>query len=277
MPPLSRLRALRLPNQARVLAAFAALAGAATMALVHVRGPDDVIALVVLLAAMISSVVGFAFSVLAGSALAFLRIDPVEAVATMALCSVAIQSYAVWQLRTSIRWRAVWPMLAAGAVTTPLGAALLLHIDKRVYADALGVVVIGYAVATLLQRRMPVVRGTALRDALAGALGGVVGGLSAAPGLLVTIWCSLRGGDKMQQRAIYQPFILGTQCILVATLGWSAPPEADAIRMLGFVPFALLGAIGGFALFRRMTARQFSAATGVLLIVCGAGLLARAG
>jgi hypothetical protein len=63
----------------------------------------------------------------------------------------------------------------------------------------------------------------------------------------------------------------------VATLGWTAPPEADAMRMLGFVPFALLGAMGGFALFRRMTARQFSAATGVLLIVCGAGLLARAG
>jgi hypothetical protein len=44
---------------------------------------------------------------LAGSALAYLRFDPVHAVTTMALCSIAMQAYAVWQLRASIRWRAL--------------------------------------------------------------------------------------------------------------------------------------------------------------------------
>jgi uncharacterized membrane protein YfcA len=194
----------------------------------------------------------------------------------MALCSIAIQCYSVWRLRASIRWGTLWPMLAAGVLSTPVGAVLLLHMDNRAYAAVLGAVVIAYAAGTLLQRRVPAVRGTAARDALAGALGGLVGGLSAAPGLLVTIWCSLRGGDKVQQRAVYQPFILVTQCVLVAILAWTAPPAADAVHMVGFVPFALLGAVAGFALFRRMTTTQFHAATSVLLVVCGAGLLARA-
>ena len=44
---------------------------------------------------------------------------------------------------------------------------------------------------------------------------------------------------------------------------------------LRFVPFALLGAMGGLALFRRMTHQQFQLAVGLLLGASGFGLLAR--
>lgn len=237
---------------------------------------DGEVALVVLVAALVSSIAGFAFAVLAGSALAYLRFDPVQAVMTMALCSIAIQAYAVWQLRASIRWRALAPMLAAGAITTPLGVALLIHIDAKLYAAVLGAIVTAYGAYVLLRRQTRVVRGAAWHDALAGALGGVIGGLSSAPGLAVTIWCSMRGWDKVQQRAVYQPFILAMQLVTVACLMWSAAPQTDALRHASFVPFALMGAVGGFALYRRMTTQQFHAALSVLLIVSGTGLLTRA-
>ena len=237
---------------------------------------DGAVAVVVLLAALVSSVAGFAFAALAGSALAYLRYDPVQAVMTMAVCSIAIQTYAVWKLRASIRWRALAPMLAAGATTTPLGVALLIHIDAKLYAAVLGVIVTGYGGYVLLRRQTRSVRGAAWHDALAGALGGVIGGLSSAPGLAVTIWCSMRGWDKVQQRAVYQPFILAMQLVTVACLAWSAAPQTDALRHANFVPFALMGAVGGFALYRRMTMRQFHAAVSLLLIVSGAGLLTRA-
>jgi hypothetical protein len=42
------------------------------------------------------------------------------------------------------------------------------------------------------------------------------------------------------------------------------------------VPFALLGAIGGLAVFRRMSNQQFQVAVSALLVVSGMGLLARA-
>jgi len=234
------------------------------------------VAVIVLLAALVSSIAGFAFAAIAGSALAYLRFDPVQAVMTMALCSIAIQGYAVWQLRASIRWRALVPMLAAGAITTPIGVALLIHIDAKLYAAVLGAIVTGYGAYVLLRRQTRPVRGTAWHDALAGALGGVIGGLSSAAGLAVTIWCSMRGWDKEQQRAVYQPFILAMQFVTVACLTWSAAPHTDALRHASFVPFALMGAVGGFALYRRMTMRQFHAAVSVLLIVSGTGLLTRA-
>ena len=78
------------------------------------------------------------------------------------------------------------------------------------------------------------------------------------------------------ERAVYQPFILAMQVVTVACLAWIAPPQVDALRDASFVPFALLGAVGGFALYRRMTMQQFHAAVSLLLIVSGVGLLARA-
>jgi uncharacterized membrane protein YfcA len=234
------------------------------------------VAVVVLLAALVSSIAGFAFAALAGSALAYLRFDPVEAVMIMALCSIAIQGYAVWQLRASIRWRALAPMLAAGAMTTPLGVALLIHIDAKLYAAVIGAIVTGYGGYALLRRQTRPVRGSAWHDGLVGALGGVMGGLSGAPGLAVTIWCSMRGWDKVAQRAVYQPYILVMQLVTVACLAWYTTPQTDALRHAGFVPFALMGAVGGFALYRRMTTRQFHGAVSLLLIVSGTGLLARA-
>jgi uncharacterized membrane protein YfcA len=253
-----------------------ALVGIESVRMLGAPASDGVVAAIILLAALVSSIAGFAFAVLAGSALAYLRFDPVQAVTTMALCSIATQAYAVWQLRASIRWRALAPMLAAGAITTPLGVALLIHIDARLYAAVLGAVVTGYGAYVLLRRETRAVRGTAWRDALAGAVGGVMGGLSSAPGLAVTIWCSMRGWDKVRQRAVYQPFILAMQIVTIACLTSSAVPQTDALRYASFVPFALMGAVGGFALYRRMTMRQFHAAVSLLLIVSGAGLLARA-
>ena len=230
-------------------------------------------AAVVLLSAFASSIAGFAFSALAGGAFAHLKIDPVHAVQTMVVCSIAIQSYAVWKIRESIRWRALWPMLAAGAATVPSGVWLLLHIDSALYAGGLGVFMTGYAAYLLLRREPRVIRGSVWADAFVGALGGVAGGLAGLPGALVTIWCSMRGWDKVQQRAVYQPFILAMQVVTILCLRWQAAAHIDVAQTLSIVPFALLGAVGGLALFRRISNGQFQLVMSALLAVSGVGLL----
>ncbi|MGE5118101.1 MAG: TSUP family transporter, partial [Betaproteobacteria bacterium] len=133
------------------LALITVLVAIASARMLAGHAADGAVAAVVLLAALVSSIAGFAFAALAGSALAYLRFDPVQAVMTMALCSIAIQSYAVWQLRASIRWRALGPMLAAGAMATPLGVVLLIHIDAELYAAVLGAIVTCYGGHLLLR------------------------------------------------------------------------------------------------------------------------------
>jgi uncharacterized membrane protein YfcA len=228
-----------------------------------------------LLAALVSSIAGFAFSAIAGCALAYLGVEPVHAVQTMVLCSIATQSYAVWKLRGSIRWRALWPMLIAGATTVPFGVWMLIHIDGTAYAAGLGAFLTIYACYLLLRRESHVVRGNAWRDALAGAVGGIAGGLAGLPGAFVTIWCSMRGWDKLQQRAVYQPYILVMQIVTIICLRWQSPIDEGIAQDLGFVPFALLGAVGGLAVFQRLSQKQFQIAVSLLLGVSGVGLLAR--
>jgi len=233
------------------------------------------IAGIVALSALVSSIVGFAFCAIAGSAFAYLGVEPVQAVQTMVICSTAIQLYAVWKIRASIRWRPLWPMIAAGAATVPLGVWLLLHVDAAVYGLGLGVFLSAYGCYAVFRTQDRVVRGSAWRDALAGALGGLAGGLAGLSGSFVTIWCSMRGWDKLRQRAVYQPFILVMQLVTTACLRFSAPGAMQVSDAVRFVPFAMLGAVAGFALYQRMTHRQFHAAASGLLIVSGLGLLGR--
>src|SRR5215468_2304617 len=229
-------------------------------------------AAVILVAATISSVAGFAFAALAGIGLAFVAQEPVRVVHTIVLCSIAIQLYSVWQLRAHIRLRAMAPMLLAGALTVPCGTWLLLHVHATAYRLGLGAFLIAYGAFSIMHSGERTIRATPLRDAVAAALAGFVGGLTAFPGALMTIWCSLRGIDKTSQRAIYQPFILAMQMVTAASLHVLGRAQVGAQNDLQFIVFAVTGAAIGFAWFRRLSATQFRVALNVLLIVSGVGL-----
>ena len=234
------------------------------------------IAATVGLAALVAGIVGFAFSALGGCALAYLRLDPVQAVHTLVVCSIATQLYAVFRMRGAIRWPPLLPMLVAGAATVPLGVWGLRHADSGVYAIGLGVFLSVYGGYMVLRHEHRALRASTLVDVIVGALGGLTGGLAGLPGPSVTIWCALRGLDKVQQRAVYQPFFLVMQIITLLCLHWQDSASVLALDDLCFVPFALIGSFTGFALFEHMTNRQFHAATSVLLVVSGIGLLSRA-
>jgi uncharacterized membrane protein YfcA len=279
----SRVSALGGPWVERALllalsASIVASAGDIARAVAESRqgaGITIAIAAVVLLAALLSSIAGFAFSALVGGALAYFGLSPVSMVQTIVVCSCAIQLYAVWKLRASMRWRPLWMLLVGGIATVPLGVWLLVHLDAAHYAAGLGLLLIGYGGYALMRGEAQAARPVRWTALLAGALGGVTGGLAGLPGVSVTIWCSRRGWDKVQQRAVYQPYILAMQLLSLSCLRWQSPSQAAMASDLVFVPFALFGAIGGFALFQRMNSRQFHVATSVLLLASGVGLVAR--
>jgi uncharacterized membrane protein YfcA len=234
------------------------------------------IAATVAVSAFVASIVGFAFAALAGSAFAYLRVEPVHAVHTIVVCSIAIQLYAVWNIRGAIRWRPLLPMMLVGSLTVPLGVWVLRHVDSALYAIGLGLFLSVYGGYTVLRRTGRARPANRWVDVLVGALGGVTGGLAGLPGPSVTIWCSLRGLDKLQQRAIYQPFILAMQFVALYCLHRQDVASMLSVEDLRFVPFALTGGVGGFALFQSMTGRQFHAMTSLLLVASGIGLLTRA-
>jgi nitric oxide reductase large subunit len=111
----------------------------------------------------------------------------------------------------------------------------------------------------ILLRRSPVAG-----DVASGFLGGLFGGFAATPGAPVSIWCGMKGWDKVGQRAVFQPFILIAQFI---ALVWIVMMHAHAAQPVGVpssvwacVPAGLVGTRWGLNYFRRMTDRQFAIA-----------------
>ena len=236
---------------------------------------DAEIAATVGLAALVASIIGFAFSALAGTVFAYLRVEPVHAVHVLVVCSIATQLYAVWSIRDAIRWQPLMPMIAAGAATVPLGVWLLRHADSTVYAVGLGLFLSAYGSYTVFHRVRRALPASRWVDVVVGGLGGLTGGLAGLPGPSVTIWCSLRGFDKLRQRATYQPFFLVMQVVTLACLHGQDTASVLTLDDVRFVPFALIGGVGGFAIFQRITNRQFHVVASVLLVVSGIGLLTR--
>lgn len=233
--------------------------------------------LAVFAAALASSVAGFAFSAICGALLFHLVGDPVHAVEIMMVCSVGGQATMVWSLRRRIEWQALAPFLVGGAFGLPVGLYVLMHTDTHLLLHLIGALLVAYAGIMLFRRPVVLARQSGVRDAIAGFLGGLTGGIAAFPGASVTIWCGLKGWNKERQRGLYQPFILILQLAAIAImaardLAGLQGHEFDWSGLL-FLPAMLLGTSLGMALFAWLNDKQFARWVNVLLIVSGVSLL----
>jgi uncharacterized membrane protein YfcA len=228
-------------------------------------------------AALVASVVGFAFSAICGAMLFHLIDDPVQVVQIMMICSVCGQALMVWSLRRDIVWRDLAGFLTGGAVGLPLGLYVLLNTRPAVYVSAVGLVLVSYALFMVFRRPLTIRRQHVVFDAVVGFMGGITGGAGALPGMPVTIWCGFKGWSKEQQRALYQPFILAVQVAAIAAMILLGPSagRSTSFDFLGvvYLPAMLLGANLGMAFFRRLNDRQFSLLVNLMLIVSGLALL----
>jgi uncharacterized membrane protein YfcA len=230
----------------------------------------------VFVAALTSSIAGFAFSAICGAMLFHLLADPLQVVKIMMLCSVAGQALMVWSLRGDIRWRELAPFLVGAAAGLPLGVHVLLNSRPGLYLQVIGGLLLLYAVYMILRRPLVVQRQHVAWDGLAGFLGGVTGGAAAFPGAFVTIWCSFKGFSKERQRGLYQPFILIVQVAALALL--SALPADIPARHFDFsgveyLPAMLIGSAWGMACFKGLNDRQFARIVNLLLALSGLSFL----
>jgi uncharacterized membrane protein YfcA len=150
--------------------------------------------------AFVSGLSGFAFSAVAGAIL--LRVfQPLEAVPLMMACSIGVQATNLWSLRRNIRWEGSLLLIVGGLIGVPIAVSLLQSTDTHLLRRGFGIIVALYA-AYMLLRPTLVTAGEAVGRhwvALIGFGGGLVGGLTAMPGAIPTIWCDMRG--HAQERA----------------------------------------------------------------------------
>lgn len=225
---------------------------------------------VVLFSAVLASVVGFAFSPLAGAVLFHVNSDAVLVVQILLVASIAQQIYCIWQQRTHIRALEFLPYTIGSLTTLPFGIFLLLKSQASHFLPLLGLFLAGYGVFAAVRPAIDLNKSNLLSGRiLAGALGGITGGLAAFPGAFVAIWCQAQGFDKERQRSIVQPFILINQVVAIAILSFVRPVKTISFETIQYAAPAILGAYFGLCIFRRLGTSGFNRIVGAALAVAG--------
>jgi uncharacterized membrane protein YfcA len=223
--------------------------------------------------AVVSGLMGFAFSAVAGAVLLHV-LPPTEAVPLMMACSIITQSVSLFALRRSLQWRGSAGLIAGGAIGMLPALYLLYHVDAKIVRMGFGAFLVAYAAWMLLRPKTACLQDAAgrLRHAAVGFGGGLIGGLTAMPGAVPTIWCDLRGLPKDQQRGLVQPYITAMQVFALALmLGHRTLSTQALVNVTLTLPALAAGAMLGVVLFRRVSDASFR--TVVLGVLALAGVL----
>lgn len=216
---------------------------------------------------------GFAFSAITGAIL-FHWVAPIEAVPLLLTCSITTQLFSISKLWRTMQWRQCSTYLIGGFVGIPLGAQLLKGFDPRTFAAGFGFFLICYSLYMLLRPHVVFRGGGRYAELFAGFAGGITGGATAFPGAIPTVWCSIRGLSKLEQRGIVQPFILLMQIatlIYFSKLGILA--SATLSTYLWCVPAVVLGTWLGLQFFDRIDDKRFRQVVLFFLLISGATLM----
>lgn len=244
------------------------------------------LAAILFTAGFMSGLTGFAFSAI-GSAI-LLLIQPVLAVPLLQGLSAVNQMLSVGQLRqqmpkTAREW---WPYgpgpcIAGGLLGVPVGIWVLNNLPAKNLMLIFGGMLTLYALYSLLkpaELKLENCNG-AKSGLLVGALGGVIGGFTAFPGMTVVVWTGLRDLPKAATRTIVQPFILSLQIVSLITNG-ILHPHNFGVRFWTLlamtIPVVLPGTLGGVLTYRRISEVNFKRFCFFLLLTAGAGLMLKA-
>jgi uncharacterized membrane protein YfcA len=109
------------------------------------------------------------------------------------------------------------------------------------------------------------------RTALVGFGGGLIGGLTAMPGALPTIWCDMHGLPKTQQRGLVQPFIAAMQVFALAMMVARHDLSSKVLLEFGLsIPALLAGSALGIFAFRSVKELTFRRGILGILFLSGA-------
>lgn len=224
--------------------------------------------------AFVAGLSGFAFGLVAASIWLYI-LTPLQTATLIIAFGLIVQGYSVWKLRRSLNWGKLWPFLIGAAIGVPVGVTILTWANPAHVRAGIGVFLIVFSLYALFRPAMkPITAGGAPVDACVGFLNGVLAGGTGLAGILVTIWCGLRGWPKDQQRTIFQPVAVAIFVMSAVWLGAKTVISAETIRLFLFgFPVLLAGTWLGMKLYGRIDEATFRKVVLVLVLLSGAALV----
>ena len=224
--------------------------------------------------AFVAGLSGFAFGLVAASLWLFV-LTPLQSASLIFGFGLLVQGYSVWKLRAALDWRRLWPFIIGAVVGVPAGVSLLAWADPKSVRIAVGAVLIAYGLYAFLRPQLKVAAVVPpAAEMTVGFVNGLLGGLTGLAGIVVTIWCNLRGLPKDVQRATFQPVAVVVFAMAALWLGVKGSLTLDTAKLFALgLPFLLAGTWLGLKLFGRIDEAMFRKIVLALLVVSGVALL----
>jgi uncharacterized membrane protein YfcA len=224
--------------------------------------------------ALVAGLSGFAFGLVAASIWLYI-LTPLQTATLIIAFGLIVQGYSVWKLRRALNWQRLWPFLVGAAAGVPVGVNILTLANPVHVRAAVGLFLVLYSLYAFFRPAInPVKAGGAAADGGIGFLNGVLGGLTGFAGILIVIWCGLRGWPKDVQRTVFQPVAVAIFLMSALWIGAKGAITADTIKLfLIGLPALLAGTWLGLKLFGRLDEAAFRKVVLVLLFASGAVLL----
>lgn len=229
--------------------------------------------------AVITGGAGFAFAIVATIVWVHV-LTPPQTVMLAAACASTIHIASIWHFRKDIDYRRLWPFVLGAVFGAPLGVYALKFIRAEQFRIVVGVIIVAYALFIAFRPKLHRIHlsepAGKVADAAVGWASGILGGASLLHGILPTIWCVLRGWEKAEARAIYQPYIMFTGLYVMLLAGINIRSEVSTVAWLfvACLPALAAGFFIGMRIFNWMSEKLFMRLVLGFVFVSGVLLLA---
>jgi uncharacterized membrane protein YfcA len=227
---------------------------------------------VIFLAAFTQSLSGF------GSALVAMALLPAliglqVATPFVALFALTIDIVLLIRFRQSLNFGALWPVVFASLIATPMGVYYLSRIDENIALTLLGLILSGYALYAILDFKMPPLAHP-MWAYLAGFLGGLLGGAYNTSGPPVILYADCRKWPPNVFKSNLQGYFIFSSFAVVIShyFGGNVTPNIWQIY-LGTLPFMAMGILLGLYLSRLLNPVLFRRMVLILLVFMGFRLM----
>jgi uncharacterized membrane protein YfcA len=220
--------------------------------------------------ALVAGLSGFAFGLVVSSIWLYI-LTPLQTASLIIAFGLIVQGYSVWKLRRTLDWRKLAPFVLGAALGVPAGVGILTWANPAHMRMGIGAFLVLYSLYAWFRPTIaPVKSGGAAADAGVGFLNGVLGGITGLAGILVTIWCGLRGWPKEAQRTVFQPVAVATFLMSALWIGAGGAVTADTIKLfLIGLPALFAGTWLGLKLFGSIDEATFRKIVLALLLISG--------
>ena len=244
------------------------------------RNLDSITVIVIVgavLAGFVQGLSGFGFGLTAMSLWAW-TLEPRLAAPLAVFGALTGQIIAAVSVRRGFNLKRLLPFIAGGLAGVPLGVYVLPRLDIPLFKGLLGLLLVVMCPLMFFAARLPrITAGGRAGDALAGAAGGMMGGLGGFTGVVPTLWCTLRGFEKDTQRAVIQNFNLAMLAVTFTGYLATGIATSQMVPLFAIVaPAMLVPSLVGARVYLGISEIGFRKVILALLTASGIALLVSA-